>query len=268
MMLSIRTRQMLVIFGYLIFCLGIKLANAGEVKIAVASNFLQPMKNIAKLYEQETGYQVKVSSGSTGKLYAQISHGAPYDIFFAANTREPLKLVEKGLAVEDSRFTYAIGQVVIWSKALQCETTADLKKLFDEKAVKTIALANPKTAPYGFAAKEIMSNLNISMKGIRVIKGENINQAWQYTQTGNVDVGFIAASQWEAGSTRARRGLAFKPSQHLYTEIEQQAVILTSSRNSTIAQDFVDFIQSDDIRNTIAGFGYTHANIAMLRKMM
>ena len=142
-----------------IICLGVKLANAGEVRIAVASNFLKPMKDLAHIYTKETGNQVKVSSGSTGKLYTQILHGAPYDIFFAASSSEPEKLVSKGLGIDSSRFTYAIGRVLLWSKSHNLGNVSDLKRLISEGKVQTLAIANAKTAPYGYAAEEILKNL-------------------------------------------------------------------------------------------------------------
>ena len=267
MAFSIRSKQILILAGYLLFFLSIKLSGASELNIAVASNFLQPMKTLANIYEKETGNQVRISSGSTGKLYAQIIHGAPYDLFFAANSKEPESLEYKGFATSGTRFTYAVGQIVLWSKNIKLASAADLKQVFGGQKIKTLAVANPKTAPYGIAALEILKNLNISLRGIRVLKGENINQTWQFTQTGNADVGFIAASQWES-SIRARTGLVFTPPQHLYSEIEQQAVLLAASKNSDAAEDFLKFIKREDIQKTIASFGYTHANIAMLGQTM
>ncbi|MDX1811266.1 MAG: molybdate ABC transporter substrate-binding protein [Gammaproteobacteria bacterium] len=268
MSLSIRSKQILILVSYLLLGLCIKLANAGEVKIAVASNFLQPMKNLAEVYESETGHIVKISSGSTGKLFAQISHGAPYDLFFAANSREPEKLETQGLAINGSRFTYAVGEVVLWSKHTQFASLADIQKVFEQKKIHTIALANPKTAPYGIAAQEVLKNLGVSLRGVKLIKGENINQAWQYTQTGNADIGFIAASQWKAGTARPRKGLVFYPPKNLYSEIEQQAVMLSSSKNADVAQDFLNFIKREDVQKKIAAFGYGQTNVAMLPKSL
>jgi len=261
MILSIRKKQVIFILCYLFICAVVKVANAQDIKVAVASNFLQPMKSLTRLYEKETGQRVKISSGSTGKFYTQIIHGAPYDLFFAANTREPERLEKRGYAIHGSRMTYAVGKIILWSKKHDVRDQSEIKSILTETSIKTIAIANPKTAPYGVAAMEVIHQLNISLQVIRVIKGENINQTWQFLQTGNVDMGFIAASQIK-DPDKIQGGYYLNIPINLYTAIEQQAVILSSSKKVTLAKKFLIFIQREDIKQRIAKYGYYFVNNA------
>lgn len=254
MLRSIRFKQILLLISYLLICVAMKISYADELKVAVASNFLKPMKSVAHLYEKETGHQVKISSASTGKLYAQIIHGAPFDLFFAANIREPEKLVKTGYAKADSRFTYATGKIVLWSDKLELGDSLQLKQLLSDAAIKTIAIANPKTAPYGAAAMEVMKKLNTPLQDIRLIRGENINQTWQFLRSGNADIGFVAASQLY--NSENALGHSINIPLNLYTAIEQQVVLLSSSQKINIANDFLKFIQRMDIKQHIAKFGY------------
>jgi len=250
----IRQKQVIFLFFYIVACILVKTANADELKLAVASNFLSPIKNLASIYEKETGNKVLISSGSTGKLYAQIIHGAPYDLFFAANVEEPKRLEKSGHALSNSRLTYAIGKIIIWSKKHNISNQTELSDLLNNKIIKTLAVANPKTAPYGAAAMEIIHKLDISLHGIRVVKGENINQTWQFTQSGSVDVGFIAASQLNAGIIN--QGYHLNVPVNLYQAIEQQVVLLTSSKNPELGKSFLSFIRRADIKQRIEKFGY------------
>jgi len=257
MNLSIRKRKIIILSAYLLFCLLFKVSTskAESVSVAVASNFLQPMQALAVLYENQTGIKVQVSSGSTGKLYAQIVHGAPYDLFFAANSSEPKKLEKMGNAIIGSRFTYAIGEIVLWSNLADEKSKTDIIEILTDSSLETLAIANPRIAPYGAAAMDVIRNLNISIKGMRIVRGENINQTWQFLRTGNADVGFIATSQLSDAENMINGYYIHIPA-NLYAPIEQQAVLLSSSKNKELANQFLNFIQRDDIKQKISNFGY------------
>lgn len=255
MALSIRAKQLLLLIFYIIFCALIKVAKADEIKVAVASNFLQPMQTLASIYEKETGQKVAISSGSTGKLYAQIMQGAPYDLFFGANSREPKKLENTGFAVKDSRITYAVGKIILWSTNPYFTDVKDLAQALAPGSLKTLAIANPRTAPYGAAAMEVLHNLKIPLQGIRIIRGENINQTWQFVSSGNADAGFVAASQLKT-LDNSTNGYGIDVPINLYSAIEQQAVLLSSSKQASQASDFLRFVQRGDIKQLIVGFGY------------
>ena len=176
---------------------------AKPIKIAVASNLLSTMKKIVVAYEVASGRKVIVSGGSTGKHYSQIVHGAPFDLFFAADELRPRLLEEQGLGVKGSRFTYATGKLVIWSSAITPShemgvniSDDSIKRLFTDRTSRTVALANPKLAPYGRAANEVMERLFSSEKppkpfnNLRWVKGENISQTYQFVASNTVDIGF------------------------------------------------------------------------------
>ena len=257
MTLTIRKKQVIFLLSYIVVCVLVKAANAEELKLAVASNFLKPMKTLVAIYEKETAQRVLISSGSTGKLYAQIIHGAPYDLFFAANTREPMRLEKSGHAIVGSRTTYAVGKIVLWSKNHNISQQTEIAKIFSDKSLKTLAIANPKTAPYGAAAMQVINNLNIPLQDLRVVQGENINQTFQFLLSSNVDFGFIAASQQSAFQ---KEGYFLPIPDDLYTPIEQQVVVLASSKHLIEAEKFLKFISRVDVKQQIAAYGYDLLN--------
>ena len=247
------------------------------VTIAVSSNFLSTMKRIVVAYERETGKSVVVSSGSTGKHFAQLSHGAPYDVFFAADALRPRLLEEKGLGINGSRFTYAFGRLVIWSaKAItnnhdpkkqsspaeESATESDIRALFANTSVGnlkrgsviTISLANPKLAPYGKAAQQVIENLSLEQEGkYRRIQGENIGQAYQFVLSGASDMGFLAYSQVLTGKNAAVNNHYLLVPEHLHSPINQQAIQFTDNKAT---DDFVAFIKGDVAKGFIRNSGY------------
>lgn len=228
-------------------------AAAGEVRVAVAANFTDAMRDIAPLFEKATGHHVKVSFGSTGKLYAQIEHGAPFELFLAADRKRPEKAETEGLAVAGTRFTYARGRLVLWSATpRRFRNAIDYLK---QAPFARLAIANPKTAPYGLAARQVMEHLGVwsGLQG-KMVRGDSIAQAFQFTATGNAEVGFVAASQlidWK-GNT----GTMWLIPESYYAPIEQQAVLLKRGEGNPAARAFLKFLKGKEARQVIAGYGY------------
>lgn len=221
------------------------------VTVAVASNFSRPAAELSAKFQDETGIAVRVSSGSTGKLFAQILNGAPYDIFLAADAERPSLLVEAGHAASDSRFTYAQGALVLWSGDAK-----DCLAVLEGEGGGYVALANPETAPYGRAAVEFLSNAGYwdSVSG-RAVYGENINQTLQFVATGNAVAGFIARSQLTAPQLPAT-GCAWEVPDSSYSRIEQQAVLLVRAAANKNARRFFEYLRSDAAREVVTRHGY------------
>lgn len=220
-------------------------AFAGQTIVAVASNFSSPAKSIARAFEQETGQSVILSFGSTGKLYAQITKGAPYQVFLGADEQRPGLTEENGLAVHGSRFTYARGRLVLWG-------LDDAPRVLLEKGGFTrLAIANPKTAPYGAAAVEVLNGMGLWAKvKDKVVRGENIAQTFQFVATGNAELGFVSASQ-----VIDKKG-GWPVPEEFYQPINQQAVLLTKGKDNQTAIAFLDFLKSDKAKKIIQQFGY------------
>ncbi|MDR9467923.1 molybdate ABC transporter substrate-binding protein [Marinospirillum sp.] len=227
----------------------------GELRVAVASNFLGTLNELAPLYEADSGQTLRISSGSTGRHYAQIVNGAPFDVFLAADKARPQRLVDEGLALPESRFTYARGVLVLWSTL---NLALDEGRILDSEQLEYLALVNPRTAPYGAAAVEVMQQLgmyeNLRQKE-KIAQAENLTQALQYVTSGTAQAGFLALAQIiEAdGSTR---GTSWQPPAELYTPLEQQAVVLTSSPQQEAGQQFLDWLQSEEALAVIRTAGY------------
>ena len=237
-----------------VLMLGMGRAVAGEVSVAVAANFTDATRDIVPLFEAATGHSAKVSFGSTGKLYAQIENGAPFQVFLAADSRRPEKAVKDGLAVADSRFTYARGKLVLWStRADLADRGADLLKSGDFNRV---AIANPKTAPYGLAARQVMEGLGVwgALRG-KVVQGDSIAQTFQFVATGNADLGFVAYSQVKAWKGAA--GSLWDIPAARYPPIRQQAVLLKTGRDQPAAQAFMAFLKGEQARAVITRYGYS-----------
>ncbi len=226
-------------------------AYAEKINIAVASNFAPVAELLAQSFEAQTGHHVTLIPGATGKHYAQIYHGAPFDLFLAADSERPRRLEENGLTVTDSRFTYAIGKLVLWSP--EAGLIDPDGQVLRTSAFRHIAIANPKLAPYGRAAQQVIEQLNASavLKG-RTVKGENIGQTYQFVASGNASLGFVALSQLKQNN-RPIAGSYWIPPQNLYQPIEQQAVLLKESR---AARAFLEQLKSKNMREIIQGFGY------------
>ncbi len=224
---------------------------ADEIRVAVASNFTSAIKVIAERFEASTGHQVTLLFGSTGKHYAQIKNGAPFDIFLAADVRRPRLLEKEGIAISGSRFTYAIGKVVLWSPKPGYVDSEG--KVLEKGKFRYLALANPKLAPYGKAAQEILQRRKVwdKMRG-RLVRGENINQTFQFVKSGNAELGFVAYSQLKHPGS-SFEGSFWEVPQALYTPIEQQAVLL---KDTELARSFLVFIRSEEMREMILRYGY------------
>ncbi|MEJ2346426.1 MAG: molybdate ABC transporter substrate-binding protein [Gammaproteobacteria bacterium] len=229
-------------------------AGAGEVHVAVAANFLSTVKVLIRRFESDHKGRVLLSAGSTGKLYAQIMHGAPYDLFLAADSRRPRLLAENGNGIADSRFTYALGQLVLWSR--KPDLVDGHGRVLHGDAVQRLAIANPKTAPYGAAARQVLQHLKLwkRYRG-RIVRGDNVGQTFEFIASGNADAGFVALSQVKRYRS-GHSGSLWQVPADLHDPIEQQAILLTRARGNATARAFVAFLRSDAGRRIIRDSGY------------
>lgn len=230
-------------------------AHAGEVSVAVAANFTAPMQKIAAQFEQDTGHKAVLSFGATGKFYAQIKNGAPFGILLAADDTTPEKIAREGLGIGASRFTYAIGQLVLWSK--QPGYVDAEGKVLQKTDWQHIAIANPKLAPYGLAAMQTLDKLGLTAQvQPRVVTGENIGQTYQFAASGNAQLGFVALSQvMEDG--RLREGSAWVVPGNLHEPIRQDAIVLKPGQGSEAAAALMQYLRSDKARAVIKSYGYS-----------
>ena len=231
-------------------------ALADKVIVAVASNALKALQAVKKEFEKDTSHQLQISSGSTGKLYAQIVNGAPYDVFLAANVREQERLERDGHIVAGSRFTYARGKLALCSISMALDEVK-AKQLLNAGGFNRLALASPRTAPYGAAAKEVLQNLSAWKQNKRkFIKGENISQAYQFTASGNVELGFVALAQTWKNKTSPFK-TCWEVAETYHAPLEQQAVWLKRGIDNPAAQAFINYIKSNKVKNIfINDFGY------------
>lgn len=227
---------------------------AGQAQVAVAANFAEPIKAVAAVLQKTTGHTLSVSLGATGKLYAQIRNGAPFDVLLAANTETPTALEKEGLALAGSRFTYATGKLVLWS--------ADAQRVDAQGAVlkrgnfQHLAYANPKTAPYGAAAVEVMERLGLGKSlAPKLIQGESIGQTMTFVASGNADIGFVALSQVLEGG-KLKSGSMWLIPQTLYAPIRQDAVLLQHGANNAAARALLELLKSPRMRGLILSYGY------------
>lgn len=230
------------------------LVAAGEVRVAVAANFAAPFQQIAAGFTKQTGHAVKVSAASSGKLLLQIQHGAPFEVFLSADAEAPRKLAAGGLAVSDSAFTYAMGKLVLWSPD-PSRIDAEGKALQGD-ALRRVAVANPKLAPYGAAAVEAMRALGLLERlSPRLVQGESIAQTYQFVATGNADAGFVALSQVQVPG-QALRGAHWLLPERLYTPIRQDAVLLKKGEGQVAAIALMRYLRSEPVRALIRTWGY------------
>lgn len=231
-------------------------ARADIVWVAVASNFDEPMLALAGAFSARTGHTLLVANGSTGHLYAQIVNGAAVDIFLAADTARPARLVEDGLAVADSVQTYAIGRLALMEPAGATAGTPSPLQRLQSGDYRRLALANPDLAPYGAAARQVLDHLELqTASASRQVFGENIGQTYAFIATGNADLGFVALSQIRhPGSAPSGRHDLVPDDWH--DPIRQDAVLLERSRDNGAARAFMDFLASPEARNIIATHGY------------
>jgi len=227
---------------------------ASQVLVAVAANFAPPMKIIAADFEKATGHRVVASYGSTGALFAQIKSGAPFEVFLSADSETPARLDNEGDAVAGSRFTYAIGKLVLWSR--QPGAVDEAGAVLRRNEFNRLALANPKLAPYGAAAVEALKSLGMyeAVKP-KFVTATNITQSLQFVKSGNAELGFIALSQvWENG--RFTEGSGWIVPQSLYSTIHQDAVLLNRGRDNPAAVALLNYLRSERARAVIRNFGY------------
>lgn len=228
---------------------------AEEVRVAVAANFLATLNEIATNFEGDTGHTAVISSGSSGKLYAQIRNGAPFDVFFSADVMRPALLEEEGLAVQGSRFAYAVGRLTLWSRASTLIEGNGASTLLSD-AVEHVAIANPKTAPYGVAAREALQALGFWERvQDRLVRGENIGQTFHFVFSKNAQLGFVALSQVLDPKVNGS-GSRWDVPAHLYAPIRQQAVLLRAGQRHEVARAFLDYVKGAKSRGVIERFGY------------
>lgn len=241
-------------FTALLTLLMANIAWAGQVNVAVAANFVTPMKAIAAEFTADTGHTVQLTSGSTGKFYAQITNGAPFDVLLAADEETPAKLAREGLGVDGSRFTYAIGTLVLWSPR---EGVVDAEaRVLREGRFRKLAIANPRVAPYGRAATEVLANMGLlNDLEPHFVLGENIAQAYQFTATGNADLGFVALSQVMKDGRMAGGSYWIVPAE-AHAPIRQDALLLTFGRDNPAARALLNYLRSDKARAIIRAYGY------------
>lgn len=229
-------------------------AHADEVRVAVAANFAAPMQAIAAVLEKTTGHKATLVTGATGKLYAQIKNGAPFDVFLAADNVTPEKLEKDGLTVPGSRFTYARGKLVLWSaNPALVDAQGQVLKTVD---FRKIAMAQPKVAPYGAAAMQAITALGLTERLTpRLVLGESLGQTYSFVSTGNAELGFVALSQVLEGG-KLKSGSLWAVPASLYQPIVQDAVVLVRGSNNPAAAALVALLKSDNIKALIRSYGY------------
>ncbi len=233
---------------------GSTLVSATEIRVAVAANFAQTLKEIATVFEKDTGHKVALTQGSTGKLYAQISQGAPFDVLLSADDETPEKLVREGKAVAGTQFTYAVGRLALWSP--KSDLVDDGGQVLKTDKFRFIAIANSRVAPYGRAAVQVMQKLGVlNVIEPRVVQGESITQTFQFVSTGNAQLGFVALSQiLENGKIKS--GSAWIVPENMHEALKQDAVLLNSAKDNAAATALLSFLKSEKAKKIIAAYGY------------
>ncbi len=228
-------------------------AFADQVLVAVAANFIPPFREIATEFEKATGHAVRVAAGSSGNFYSQIKNGAPFDVFLSADVERPKRLEDAGLGVKDSRFNYAIGRLVLWSP------NPDLIKgeeTLRSKNYKRLAIANPKTAPYGVAAMEAMQKLELwdSLQP-HIVMGESLGQTMGFIESGNTQLGFVALSQVLDPKIKGQ-GSRWAVPTNLHEPIKQDVILLTKGNDNAAAKALMEFLGSPKSKTIIERYGY------------
>ncbi|MGC3891192.1 molybdate ABC transporter substrate-binding protein [Pseudomonas urmiensis] len=229
-------------------------ARADEVQVAVAANFTAPIQAIATDFEKDTGHKLVAAYGATGQFYAQIKNGAPFEVFLAADDSTPAKLEQEKQTVAGSRFTYAIGTLALWSA--KPGYVDDRGAVLKSNDYKHLSIANPKTAPYGLAATQVLHKLQLTeaTKG-KIVEGQNITQAFQFVSTGNAELGFVALSQiYKDG--KVENGSAWIVPADLHEPIRQDAVILNKGKDNPAAKALVDYLKGPKAAALIKSYGY------------
>jgi len=227
-------------------------AHAGEASVAVAANFIAPMKQLTPLFEKSTGHTLRLSPGSTGKFYAQIKNGAPFDVLLAADDETPARLTREGEALHTQ--TYAIGKLALWSAdATRIDGTDSILR---RSAYNKLAVANPRLAPYGTAAMQALEKLGLADTAKdKFVVGENIGQTHQFVASGNADIGFVALSQITLDG-KLTGGSAWRVPASLYAPIRQDAALLKHGADNPAARALLDYLKSPQAHTVIRGYGY------------
>lgn len=226
---------------------------AEQVLVAVAANFVPPFHEIALEFEKATGHHVRVVSGSSGNFYSQIKNGAPFDVFFSADDERPKLLENDGMAVRGSRFTYAIGRLVLWSPDPGLVAGEDTLKT---GVFKHLAIANPKTSPYGAAAMQTMQKLEVWEKlQPWIVMGENLGQTMGFIESGNVELGLVALSQVMDPKLQAK-GARWDVPTHLHEPIKQDMVLLAKGKDNPAAKSLMEFMGRPPAKAIIERYGY------------
>ncbi len=229
-------------------------AQAGEVSVAVAANFAGPMSAMSEAFTAATGHSLKTSVGATGKFYSQIAAGAPFEVLISADDETPTKLIADGLAVPNTQFTYAIGKLVLWSA--QPGYVDDQGAVLAAGKFAHVSIANPKTAPYGRAALEVLKARGLGDSlAPKLVTGESIGQAFQFVATGNAELGFVALSQVVVPGKPASGSYWLVPSA-LYGEIRQDAVLLKRGEKNPAAAALLAYLKSAPAKALIQSYGY------------
>ena len=230
------------------------LSRADQVQVAVAANFTAPAKLLAADFEKDTGHKAMLSFGATGKFYAQIRNGAPFDVLLAADDETPARLEKEGAAVAGTRFTYATGRLVLWSA--KPGYVDDKGEVLAKGDFRHISIANPKLAPYGAAAVEALAALKLlDAVQAKFVLGENIAQAHQFIASGNAELGFVALSQVMKDG-RIAEGSAWIIPARLHQPIRQDAVLLEKGKGKPAAEAWLRYLKSDKAKAVISSFGY------------
>lgn len=245
--------KMLTWYVSVIITLAVTPAFAEQALVAVAANFVPPFREIAIEFEKSTGHQLQVAAGSSGNFYSQIKNGAPFDMFFSADMERPKLLEDEGLGVKDTRFTYAIGRLVLWSPN---ESLIKGEETLQSKQYKRLAMASPKTAPYGVAAMHVMQKLKLwdSLQP-HLVMGESLGQTMGFIESGNAQLGFVALSQVIDPKLKGK-GSRWDVPNHLHEPIKQDAILLTKGKDNVAAKSLLEFIGSEKVQTIIKRYGY------------
>lgn len=229
-------------------------AQAGEVSVAVAANFAAPMQRIAAVFAQDSGHRAVLSFGSTGKLYAQIRHGAPFQLLLAADADTPARLEAEGRAVAGTRATYALGRLALWSA--QAGLVDGQGAVLRSAGFDRLAVADPKLSPYGRAAMQVLAALGLrNALAPRLVQGESIAQAYQFVASGNAALGFVALSQvYLAG--QVVKGSAWVVPDTLHGPLRQDLVLLSAGKDEPAAAALVRYLRGEKARAIIRSYGY------------
>ncbi len=233
-------------------------AQADTALAAVAANFAETAETLLPLFHDQTGHDIQLTTGSTGKLYAQIGKGAPFDLLLSADAETPARLIKEGNAIRETNFTYATGQLTLWSKDAD-RIEGNGRKALENPQLRFVAIANPDLAPYGVAARETLQSLGLwDTLQPKIVMGQNIGQANSMVASGAAELGFVALSAVLSPRTK-EKGSRWDVPQDLFTPIRQDAVLLNPGKDNAAARAFLDFLRTKKAAEVIRRFGYEMA---------